>query len=281
MKLIKSDFRGCTKVYSFTLKQLVGNRANILSFAITFVIILLIMPIMTLINASNTQTVDNNFIPPQIVYVYNETSYPLDFAADSYPMFADTKFEDVDYSLVEYTVDASHAFLHIYNDTEGKISIDVASEEDTASILSSYALEILNNAKLRAAGASSLQVNVLAAPHSVSVSSMSDYGSAEEDNSMSGYYLQLIYSIITMIVSMYTSAYIVQTVVEEKASKLVESTYDKCKAACADSWKNTCSNDICIWYVSVECCCSLTIRCNKHCHITWRQLQRSCFQNGW
>lgn len=233
MKLSKNSFRGTGKVFSFTLKQMVCNRANIISLAVIFLIILCMMPVMTLISggADSSEThvsdeilgsesyegdTDNEIILPEKVYVLNETPFELDFSSD--PFYANAEFVPTSFSADAYKeiLTENEGFLHIYL-TESGFTIDCDSPAaDEIAVYASYLLDSAVNSSTDTA-------EILNTPYNVNSYTALEYN--EEDDfemSMDSYGIQLIYSIVVMLVSIYAASFIVQSVVEEKTSKLVE-----------------------------------------------------------
>lgn len=214
MKLTKNDFKGTATVYRFTVKQLVKNKANIISAVITMAILVLLIPGINILNSrgqnfgSNISTSETE--PPETIFFLNQTEYDIDLAS-AFPfssVIENSSNPDCGYGEVSVSV--------YYNDESKSYAIDVTDPSGNGSsvaIAVSDALETARNAKI---GASNMMY------HTVNHSSISDYTEQDEEFSMGGYYLQLIYTILVMIVSLYAAAYIVQSVVEEKTSKLVE-----------------------------------------------------------
>lgn len=226
MKLTKNDFRGTRQVFAFTLKQMMFNKANIISLIVTFLLILFMMPVMTLINGSETAfgSDDDVFYSdetqetslPETVYVLNETPFVLDYETDL--NYANVNFETSPFSADDYKYELSEneGFVHIYmQNEEFKIDCDAPAAEQIASYIS----YLLNSSIAESAEG----IDKINAPYSLNLYTVSEY--AEEDSidlSMDSYYIQLLYSIVVMLVSLYAAAFIVQSVVQEKTSKLVE-----------------------------------------------------------
>lgn len=228
MKLTKHDFRGCRKVFSFTLKQLILNRANLISIAVIFMIVLISMPVVTLFSGSGSFDLSPSSSEPQknsldtvisgMVYIQNDTELSLDLKPNN-SAFDGIIFEE---NREPETTDSDAVFLHLYEDSTG-IVIDLSGNSEISAFLTSYLYDTVEQARLASVGAESTQIETLNAPYTVSVGDLSNYADDETDDPMENYFLQLFYSIITMCINICAAAYIVQTVVEEKSSKLVES----------------------------------------------------------
>ena len=209
MKLKKSDFKGTSVVYRFTLKQLVFNKANIISAVVTMLILFMLIPGMSMLNGRGDGFFSEDSAAfPTTVYVNNETGYEIDLSYLEENYNTEVKYSDSD-----VIPNDNEAYVRIYfNPDGGSYVVDVTGGSDWSGIIASEVSDALYSA--RGAGA-------VTSGWSVGTYSMEDYTS-DEEFSMGSYYLQLIYTIIVMIVSMYSAAYIVQSVVQEKTSKLVE-----------------------------------------------------------
>ncbi len=220
MKLTKNDFKGTTKVFRFTLRQLLHNKANLVSLIISGLVMLLIIPGITFLNGKTMEKADAidaslTSDAPEVIYVINETDADVSFdmfdeykdsqivKVDSFP---DEAEENAGFVKVEYGEDGGY---YVKTGGYGKDTL----ARDAESLIFNTIYGRIDEAKAA----------VLYSPYSVESSSFSDYSRNEDEFSMAGYYIQLIYSIVVMIVSLYAASYIVQAVVEEKSSKLVES----------------------------------------------------------
>ncbi|MGN1410064.1 MAG: ABC transporter permease [Eubacteriales bacterium] len=214
MKLTKNDFKGTATVYRFTVKQLFKNKANIISAVITMAILVLLIPGINILNSrgqnfgSSISTSETE--TPETIFFLNQTEYDIDLAS-AFPfssVIENSSNPDCGYGEVSVSV--------YYNDESKSYAIDVTDPSGNGSsvaIAVSDALETARNEKIGAPAVMS---------HTINHGSISDYTEQDGEFSMGGYYLQLIYTILVMIVSLYAAAYIVQSVVEEKTSKLVE-----------------------------------------------------------
>ncbi len=220
MKLTKNDFKGTEKVFRFTLKQLLHNKANIVSLIISALVMLLMVPGITLLNSKTMEKADaieDNLAPdaPEVIYVVNETDADVPF--NMFDEYKNSQIIKVD-SFPEDTGEKA-GFVKVEYSDEGGYSVKTGGygkdflARDAESLIFNTIYGRIDSTK----------ASVLYSPYSVESTSFSDYSGEEDEFSMAGYYIQLIYSIVVMIVSLYAAAYIVQTVVEEKSSKLVES----------------------------------------------------------
>ncbi len=149
MSLSKQDFRGTGKIFSFTLRQMMKNKGNIVSVIILVLMAVISVPAMTLLGGGGVQE-------EQVLYA--EADYEeLGVTQDQLDMF-----------YADYEV-------HVQTLEEYRNPTDMSGAE---------------------------------AEDPVDVDAR--------------YWLQLMYSIVVMMLSVMSISYIVRTVVEEKASKLVE-----------------------------------------------------------
>lgn len=214
MKLKKNDFHGTSAVYHFTLKQLIKNKANIISAVITMVVFILLIPGINVMNSRGENFGRSfgtaNAEMPETVFFLNQTEYVIDLAS-AFP----------DSSVIEnsYKPDCDNGEVSVkvyYSEESGSYEIEVADPSGNGSIVAGSVSNALDTARNEKNGTQAVM------NHMVNHGSISDYTASDDEFSMGGYYLQLIYTILVMIVSMYAAAYIVQSVVEEKTSKLVE-----------------------------------------------------------
>lgn len=222
----RTDFTGWTKVFAFTLRQLVCSRANLISLLISGVIVLLMFPAMTLIGGAGNSSSDAIDPPgtewvlhlPAKIYLTDETSLGIDPSQNAYagiPVEPAALTNDTYADAVN--LEENEAWLHLYQTDDGYF-IDVYASPEVTDPLASHAAELIDAA--RYAGIEGL--DVLNAPWEVTSETAEEYENPGEDDFMGAYFVQLIYSILVMIVSIYAAAYIVQSVVEEKTSRLVE-----------------------------------------------------------
>lgn len=214
MKLTKNDFKGSATVYRFTVKQLFKNKANIISAVITMAILVLLIPGINILN-SRGQNFGSSFSTsetemPETIFFLNQTEYDIDLAS-AFPfssVIENSSNQNCGWGEVSVSV--------YYNDESKSYAIDVTDPSGNGSSVAIAVSDALEMARNEKNGASTVM------SHTVNHGSISDYTEQDEEFSMGGYYLQLIYTILVMIVSLYAAAYIVQSVVEEKTSKLVE-----------------------------------------------------------
>jgi ABC-2 type transport system permease protein len=209
MRLSKERFRGFGRVCSFTLQQLLKSRSNRATLIILFLLALLSMPVMTFISGGGIQLGGRNTV--ETVYLVNDTALPLELET---------------YGLAERVVSGpgepgERDILLTVTSVDGEFRIHTALSENSgvsdamASQITEAAAQSVENARARSLGLSEDLIGKLSRP----VSS----AQATEPGLSAAYYVQLIYSIIVMMISVMSISYIIRSVVEEKVSKLVGS----------------------------------------------------------
>ncbi len=230
MKLNKNDFTGIGKVYSFTLRQYAKSKANLITLAIMLLLVLVSVPLLVLFKGNSAESIQTTNLSK--VYLLNETEYPLQLekAAQQNPQFADVTFTAVDVAPENYSdqLTAEGLFLHLYPANQ-TYAIDVFSSG--ASVLSNSEISQVtalisnqfNQARLSGLGVTAEQFGVVMSNYSSGISSVDEYLHPHQSLGADAKFLiQYVYAILVMILCLTSSIYIIRTVIEEKASKLVE-----------------------------------------------------------
>ncbi len=234
MKLFKEKLRGTGSVFGFTLQQFMKNKANIISLVIMLLFSTLLLPIITIINGAESKNVETAnisrvFVCNSTPYSFNATSFDEALAESEY--WANTEFSDISEELSEpgvYSLTADEVQLFAKPSDDGMgYSIylvtcdDVTIDEDSLSSLESIALELFESARYQSLNITDEQLATLMANWSYRTNSIDSY---LEDHSKVGTQsmLQLAYSVLLMVVCTISISYIIRSVIEEKASKLVE-----------------------------------------------------------
>ena len=221
----KENLRGLKSVYSFTLRQTMKNKTNIISMVILFVMMFLSLPLQSMSNGvSFTSAVHT-------AYITNNSGTNLDYAAlkEQNDSFFSTSFVDADFDSSSY---ASHlgenevyVLISAPDDTgtcslESHIAQDSSlTTEDLEPLLTALSTQ-LTSAKLEAAGLAS-QVS-----YDIESMSASDYLKSESDTESigfdAGFAIQYGYSIVVMILCLLSASFIIRCIITEKESKLIE-----------------------------------------------------------
>lgn len=240
MKLKKSDFTGTGKVYRFTLSQMMKGKANIISLIIFFLIAAASIPVMTVMMGGDKAASPDNpeALGIAVVYVQNDTGYGLDL--ESVPqrneIFENTEFVDTDLMNVDWSEDTYESMLqpeeiyvHLQRDEEKMcFSIGAYTLEDKeftdGDIDSCVGMlsGLLDEARYAGQAARAEQIAVMTSPYNTNVQSVSEYLEEKEDDFDARFGVQILYSVALLILCTFVSSFIIQKVIEEKASKLAE-----------------------------------------------------------
>lgn len=240
MKLSKYDFTGTGKVFRFTLAQMVKGKANIITMLIFFLFAALSIPIMTLMmgGKKTASSEESSTSGITAVYVRNDTGYELDLGSiqKRNEIFAYTEFVDTDTMDIEWSEDtyeslikSAEAYVHLQRDTEkmcftiGAYTLEDKDFSDEAmdsciSMLSG----LLDEARYIQQNARPEQIAVLTDSYETNTQKVSEYLEEETDDFDARFGVQMIYSMALLILCTFASSYIIQKVIEEKASKLAE-----------------------------------------------------------
>ncbi len=245
MKISRNDFTGTGKVYRFTLSQMVKGKANIITMLIFFLIAAASVPVMTLMMGGNNGAAPGEgenaaeAVGITAVYVRNDTGYDLDLQQITLTneMFAQTEFVDTALMDTEWSEDTydsmiqpEEAYVHLEKDTEkmcftvGAYTLEEKDFSDgdldsCVGVLSG----LLDEARMVQQDAEPEQIAAMTDPYVTNVQSVSEYLEEEEDDQFGARFgVQMIYSVALLILCSFAASFIIQKVIEEKASKLAE-----------------------------------------------------------
>ncbi|MCM1537289.1 MAG: ABC transporter permease [bacterium] len=233
MKQYKEQLTGTGMVYRFTLLQFLKNKANILALVIMILFAAGSVPVTSLLNADDgtAQHSDiSNVYFADCEEPYTLTYTDLQTAAASIDLWAETTFHSMNEALngQQAAPAPRDAYASILFDAEtGMYRLSVTAAEDTElsdgelSALSAFLTEQFDQMRYRTLNISAEQLSFVMASWESDTQSYDSYFE-DEDRWSTQYLVQLIYSIVVMMVSVLSVSYIVRTVIEEKASKLIE-----------------------------------------------------------
>lgn len=241
MKIRKSDFTGTGKVYRFTLTQMLKGRANIISLVIFLLLAAASIPVMTLImGGENAVSPDDTAASAGItaVYVRNDTGYELDLGSipQRNEIFAETEFVDTDLMDTEWSedtyesaIDPKEAYIHLKRDTEkmcftiGAYTLEEKDfpDEELDSCVSTLS-GLLDEARFTQQNARPEQIATLTSSYETDVESVSEFQKGEDEDFDARFGVQMLYSVLLMVLCTFAASFIIQKVIEEKASKLAE-----------------------------------------------------------
>ena len=228
MNWSNAHLAGTKQVFAFTAVQFLKNRANIFTFVLLFLLCLVSAPLMSLMSSGDSQTA----LPAQSslsqVYLEDETglSLPWQELAAQDPFYQNTSFLSASEQNVS-PLENSQVLVRLAQSESGfAVELTTAAdapEQSELDYLNSFFTRQLQLAQLSQAGITQQQLALLQGGVTVQSASAEEYFSpAEETDWETGYWVQMIYSVLVLVVSIFSVSYIIRAVVEEKSSKLVE-----------------------------------------------------------
>lgn len=230
MRISKTSFEGTGKVYGFTLRQLIKNKGNIISIIIMLVFALFSIPVASLIKGGGEPEEDYSQV--SAIYYLNETDYEINFMelSGETDSFKDVTINEADFSPENYKehLEDGQAFVHVYfNDESNSYHAEVkySSGEEGAYAYVELSMEVarlFEEARYRHLGVSEEQLAILMTGFETNSEELVEYQDSDNINYDNTFAVQYGYSIIVLILCMYSTVYIIRAIIEEKASKLVE-----------------------------------------------------------
>ena len=234
MKQYKEQLAGTGMVYRFTLRQFLKNKANIISLVILILFSIGSVPVTSLMNGGGETARQSNI--SHVYFTDCDEPYSLSYAdlqnaAGADDFWAQTSFESMNAQTAGQSQNAPapndvYATI-LFVPEAGMYQLSIVAAEDTElsdedlSSLSTFLTEQFDQARYRTLNISNEQLAFVMASWESDTQSFDSY--LEDENRWSTQYLvQLIYSIVVMMVSILSVSYIIRTVIEEKASKLIE-----------------------------------------------------------
>lgn len=225
MKISRKDFTGTGKVYRFTLGQMMKGKANVITLLILLLTAAVSIPVMTFLMGGE-KTVSSDITS---VYVKNDTGYELALADALIKdeIFADTSFTEVAEEKKVEDIGSSEVYLHLKRNADSfeieGVTAEVRdfSEEELSRCMTVFST-LLDEARYAQQEATPQQIAVLTGGYYTKTESVSEFLEGEEDNFDARFGVQLAYSIFVLMLCTFVSSYIIQKVIEEKASKLAE-----------------------------------------------------------
>jgi ABC-type Na+ efflux pump permease subunit len=228
MKLSKNELKGTNSVFTFTLQQYAKSKANIITAIIMVIMALVSIPVMTLMSGGDVKESANI----STVYINNSAVYTLavdELKEDSF--WKHTEFKNADFTVDEYKahIADNEAFINIYfNEQISSYCVDVYTSENSVledndlSALSEAASKLLSEVRYASLNATAEQMNIVMSKYNVETESIEGYLSEDGPGFETKFAVQYAYAIIVLLLCMITTAYIIRSIIEEKASKLVE-----------------------------------------------------------
>jgi len=222
---VRERLRGTAQVFSFTLRQFFRSRANIISLAVSLLVILASMPVMTYVQGGETRNEEEPRAAVSAVALDNRTDLSLraaDLAQDAYwqgVTFTDGPSAAAD-AVATVTVSGG----------EYRVTLTGEAGEEDMDRLRWAVVSLVEQARIAAAGITDAQLAILWSEYQVVLPG----GEADEllpddqvvevdgDDLMDGFWVQYGYAIAVMMLCLLSASYVIRAVMEEKDSKLVE-----------------------------------------------------------
>lgn len=234
MKQYKEQLSGTGMVYRFTLQQFLKNKANIISLLVIILFSIGSVPVTSLINGGGEKEGHSeiaNVYFSDCDEPYSLTYADLQNAAASGTFWSETAFHGTDALTsggTQNAPDPRDVCASIAFDPEtGMYQLSVIAAENTElsdedlSSLCTFLTEQFDQTRYRTLNISDEQLAFVMSSWESDTQPFDSY--LEDENRFDTHYIiQLIYSIVVMMVSVLSVSYIVRTVIEEKASKLIE-----------------------------------------------------------
>ncbi len=227
MRSKKNSLSGTAEVYRFTIGQMVKGKANILMLVVLVLVVLASGPLTALLGGGNKP--EKSEITA--VYVKNTSGYPLAFETLAEEYFADTRFVASEWTEENFgeQLGDTEVFAQIQkDDAQGNFYLEVLTPEGSKigkSDLDACAkvlTDLFNMARYSRINAGEEQLAILMSNYTIQTQKIAEYLEPEEVNVDDRLAVQLAYSIVVLLLCTFTTSYIVQKVVEEKASRLTE-----------------------------------------------------------
>lgn len=220
----KDSLKGTGKVFSFTLRQMLRSKSNIVTLVIFALIAVAAVPVASLILGSE-KPAEASMISQ--VHINNESEYELDLS-DMGEYFANVEFLDTTKGFDLSSAGLFNLYVGVgRGEADGALTISIVRPDETnvtdadIEMLRSALYDRLEQARFKALGASPEQLDIFMSGFSVGVMKADEYESNDAGFTAT-YVIQYAYAVILLVVSMFTIIFIIRAVVEEKASKLVE-----------------------------------------------------------
>ena len=208
LNTVKEELHGLGKVFSFTFLQFTKSRANIVSCVIMLVFALCTSPVLCIFGPGKAEPASKaEFV------LDNQTDIALSADAIGWEEYAG------DYS--------GKIICTVGTDENGFVITPSAADADADVDLEGVAqacVQALQQALIAQSGISQDRLERLTAPVRVNSDTMEEYLSQGEEHVDWGarFAVQYAYAMLLMILCLFSGIYIIRSVVEEKASRLIE-----------------------------------------------------------
>ena len=231
----EGNFTGTGKVFAFTLKEHYKSKATVITLLIMMLLAFAAFPVIKLVRGGNDDNISDEAVIKEL-FVKDETEYGVDFsgfakykedysgveikkAPENYPYILHNKAED----------ENSAALIHIKDYGDERVYISVTTSENSnindyeIEDLISYTSDAIIRKRLETAGVSEKQIEIISTHANVKCDTVEEFTKGESGiDQDSSYFVTYFLSAVILFLAVYSSAYIVRAIAEEKTSKLVE-----------------------------------------------------------
>lgn len=230
MKESKNSLAGTGRVFAFTISGLMKNRGNIIAVVILLLAAVVCVPVLLTFGARGIFESQTRIPVDRIRYcVLADVSLTEEDLAGRDTAFEKTVFEETQMDEIHPgRLEPSEAGVCILAGEDNSFFVRVFTSEDTKlsrddmTQIETLFTGALKDANYRQSGMNDRQMALVSATWQTSSEDLYSYMKQDTGNSDSAYSIQIVYSILVIMISAFAVGYIVRSVVEEKASKLVE-----------------------------------------------------------
>lgn len=224
---MKEKLMGTGQVYRFSIRQLLKGKANLVFLALLVLLSLLSVPAMALLGGAGILTGEGTAI--SALYIYNTTDCPLDFSEDErYSAIPATVYEEAMPDDIASRLGENEAAIGVTKPLLSGYQIEIVAssieglEMAEQEQLANAARTAVDRTRLEAMGVNEKVLAQLQTGYEVNVESRESYLHPEKNDFEARFSVQYLYAILVMMMSCFTISYIVRIVIEERASRLVE-----------------------------------------------------------
>lgn len=230
MKENKNNLAGTGKVVAFTLSGLMKNKGNIIAVVILLIAAVVCVPVLLTFGARGIFESQTR-IPADSIRFCVQADIPLttEDLVGRDTAFEKTVFEEAQIDEIQPDrLDRSQAGVCILPGKDNSFLVRVFASEDTKlsvddmTQIESLFTRALKDVQYRQSGMTDRQTALVSSTWQTSSEDLYSYMQPDTGNSDAAYSIQIVYSILVIFISAFSVGYIVRSVVEEKASKLVE-----------------------------------------------------------
>jgi ABC-type Na+ efflux pump permease subunit len=233
MRVNKKDFTGMPKVFKFTLQQYFKSKTSIVMLVIMF----LTSGSTLFISSFSASAGTLKEAETKKLYIVNDTQYRLtaDEIVRANSLFSQMEVIQSEESLeaVQNRLDGGEIYsaaVNITLDSEyGAYMVTAYSGLDSKisalemSALSSALISAFSEARLKTMDATEEQLKTAMAPYSVNVVDYDKYTGEEKNLSFDKTFgISFMYTVLLFMLIMYSTQYIVRSIIDEKTTNLVE-----------------------------------------------------------